>query len=118
MADKNYRRGREGERLASLELERRGFLTVARNVRSVSGEVDLIALDGETLVFIEVKNWPIYEIDNLEYSITREKQRRIIETAKYFLCSHREYNERPVRFDVVFLKPGLMRHLKAAFMES
>ncbi|MDR2768280.1 MAG: YraN family protein [Treponema sp.] len=111
-------RGREGEDRAAAEIEKRGLSLVARNVRSPWGEVDLVALDGETLVFIEVKNWPIYGIADLEYSITGEKQRRIIETAKYFLRTHREYSDRPIRFDVFFLQPGKpARHLESAFMD-
>lgn len=89
-----------------------------RNVRSRTGEVDLIALDGTTLVFIEVKNWPAGRQQDLEYGINGKKQRRIIETAKYFLSSHREYSDSPVRFDVVFLNSRTITHLESAFMET
>lgn len=49
--------GREGERIAARELERRGWQIVARNarVKGIRGELDVIALDGETLVVVEVK---------------------------------------------------------------
>jgi putative endonuclease len=118
-AKSSRKRGQEGEDLAAAEITKRGFSVIARNVRSPCGEIDLVALDGDTLAFIEVKSWPMYGIANLEYSITREKQRRIIETAKYFLYSHREYSKRPIRFDVVFLQPGKpVYHLESAFMES
>jgi putative endonuclease len=118
-AKSSRRRGKEGEDLAAVEIAKRGFLVIARNVRSPQGEIDLVALDRDTLAFIEVKSWPIYGIANLEYSISREKQRRIIETAKYFLFSHREYSDWPIRFDVIFLQPGRPAyHLESAFMES
>jgi putative endonuclease len=91
--------------------------------------VDLIARDGETLVFIEVKTWSSRGLADLEYGIGQEKQRRIIETAKYFLAVHREYNEMAIRFDVVFIgkappssvavplvNPAIC-HLASAFME-
>jgi putative endonuclease len=101
---------------------------LASNFRSSRGEVDLIARDGDTLVFVEVKTWASRGFADLEYGVDGEKQRRIIETAKYFLAAHREYNEMSVRFDVVFIEkvplpsaiprngPGI-RHLASAFGE-
>jgi putative endonuclease len=47
--------GRRGEELAAAHLRARGFRTLARNVRTSQGEIDLIAFDGSTLVFVEVK---------------------------------------------------------------
>jgi putative endonuclease len=109
--------GREGEKRAAELLEQRGMVIIARNVHSRRGEVDLVALDGQTIVFVEVKTWSAYGLDELEYGIDERKQRRIIETAKYFLSSHREYNGMTVRFDVVFIGPEIITHLASAFME-
>ena len=53
--DRRHALGRHGEQLAEAHLARLGFSTLARNVRSRAGEIDLIAFDGETLVFAEVK---------------------------------------------------------------
>jgi putative endonuclease len=116
--------GRDGESRAAAYLEAAGFKIVARNVRCPYGEVDLVALEEQTIVFIEVKSWSVYAIDNLAYSVNLKKQRRIIETAKYFLSVHREYNSMAVRFDVIFINPAAMAdsgktiHLRSAFMES
>ncbi|MDR2245288.1 MAG: YraN family protein [Treponema sp.] len=110
-------KGREGENRAVAELEAAGMRIIARNVRSPAGEVDLIAVDGDTLVFIEVKAWSVYGIENLSYGIDGKKQRRIIETAKYFLSVHREYNSMAVRFDVIFIGPEKVIHLESAFTE-
>jgi uncharacterized protein (TIGR00252 family) len=77
---------------------------IAKNVRSPWGEVDIVALDQDAVVFVEVKAWSAYGIENLQYGLNLKKQRRIIETAKYFLSEHREYNGKAVRFDVVFVK--------------
>jgi len=111
--------GMEGESFAALTLQNRGLRIIARNLRSQHGEIDLIALDGEFLVFIEVKTWPAKGLENLGYGITRKKQRRIIETAKYFLAMHEEYNYKSIRFDVVFLHPGKsIVHMVSAFTES
>jgi putative endonuclease len=110
-------RGREGEDRAAKALEERGLRIIQRNFRSRTGEIDLIALDGETIVFVEVKNWSVYGYDSLQYGVDPKKQRRIIETAKYFLSVHREYNCMAVRFDVVFIDSLSVTHLVSAFME-
>ena len=111
-------RGRKGEDLAAQALEEAGMQIIARNFRSSCGEVDIIALDGETLVFAEVKTWAAYGIESLQYSVNSRKQRRIIETAKYFLSVNRKYNGKAVRFDVIFAAKGTVTHLAGAFMES
>jgi putative endonuclease len=110
-------RGREGEERAAAALEAAGMRILAKNVRSRWGEVDIVALDGETLVFVEVKAWSTYGIEELQYGIDLKKQRRIIETAKYFLSINREYNGKAVRFDVVFVGKETVTHLASAFTE-
>jgi putative endonuclease len=109
--------GRIGEERAAAAMEKAGMRIIARNVRSRTGEIDLVALDGETLVFIEVKAWSAFGFEELSYGINKKKQRRIIETAKYFLSVHREYNGRARRFDVDFISPETVTHLASAFME-
>jgi putative endonuclease len=127
-------RGKAGEDRAAAFLEGKGMKIIARNVRargkilesdpspggggfSLGGEIDIIALDGENLVFIEVKNWSRYGIDALEQGIDKKKQRRIIETAKYFLSQNREYRYMAVRFDIIFITPQGLTHLVSAFTE-
>ena len=110
-------KGREGEEAAVNFLENKGMKIIFRNFRHRGGEVDIIALDDETLVFIEVKTWSSYSIDALEQAMNKEKQRRIIESAKYFLSSHREYRYMAVRFDVVFIAAQEITHLASAFTE-
>ncbi|MDR1108098.1 MAG: YraN family protein [Spirochaetaceae bacterium] len=109
--------GREGETRAAAALEQAGMSIIARNVRFQSGEIDLVALDGEVVVFVEVKSWTAYGFEDLRFSISGKKQRRIIETAKNFLSVHREYNCMALRFDVVFIGPETITHLAAAFTE-
>ncbi|MCL1812782.1 MAG: YraN family protein [Treponema sp.] len=111
--------GAEGESQAALALQEKGMQLIGRNIRYKTGEIDLVLLDREDLVFVEVKNWPANGLENLEYMITQKKQRRIIETAKYFLAVHRKYKYRSIRFDIVFLQPGEpVVHLVSAFTES
>jgi putative endonuclease len=111
------KKGKDGEEKAALFLEQKGFKILERNFRSKTGEVDLIALEGETLVFIEVKAWASYGIEALEQGLDKRKQRRIIETAKYFLSIYRKYRYMAVRFDVVFIAPQGITHLESAFVE-
>ena len=109
--------GKEGENKAVEALEAAGMTIIMRNFRSQRGEIDIIALDGEILVFIEVKAWSKLGIENLSYSLSPQKQRRIIETAKYFLLKYRQYNGRAIRFDVLFIGKEAITHLASAFME-
>jgi len=109
--------GKKGEDKAVEALKTAGMEIIARNFRSRQGEIDIIALDGEILVFAEVKAWSVYGIENLAYSVNSKKQNRIIETAKYFLSMNRQYNGRAIRFDVVFVGKEAVTHLASAFME-
>ena len=109
--------GRAGEEAAALALEKMGMRILERNFRSKKGEVDIIALEGETLVFVEVKTWSAYGIEALEQALNVKKQRRIIETSKYFLFLHREYRYMTIRYDVMLISPGGFTHLASAFTE-
>ena len=118
-------KGKTGEDIAAGFLEEKGMKIIKRNFRSRAGEIDIIAVDNDVLVFIEVKNWTKYNIDALEQAINRKKQNKIIETSKYFLCLHREYRYMAIRFDIIFIssleKPGDesagIRHLASVFTE-
>ncbi|MDR3356776.1 MAG: YraN family protein [Spirochaetaceae bacterium] len=111
-------KGKEGEDKAEAFLKSSGFRIIGRNIRYAAGEIDIIALDRDVLVFVEVKAWSAYPIENLEYGISKKKQRRIIETSKYFLENHREYSDMPIRFDVVFIQADAVTHIASAFMEN
>jgi putative endonuclease len=119
-------RGRKGEDMAVAALQASGMEIIARNFRSKFGEIDIIALDpcpqdgastGETIVFVEVKAWSAYGLEDLQYGVDSRKQRKIIETAKFFLSENRKYSKMAIRFDVVFVKDNSITHLASAFME-
>ena len=112
------RMGKKGEEQAVKALQAAGMQIIAKNYRYREGEVDIIALDGETLVFVEVKAWASYGLEDLQYSINAKKQSKIIKTAKYFLFENRQYSKMAYRFDVVFVKNNSITHLASAFMES
>jgi len=109
--------GKRGEEQAAAALESAGMEIIARNFRSKFGEIDLIALGGETIAFVEVKSWSFYGMENLQYSIDARKQRKIIKTAKFFLSENRKYNKMSIRFDVVFVNKNSVTHLASAFTE-
>jgi putative endonuclease len=96
--------GKYGEGQAVAALETAGMKIIDRNYRSKAGEIDIIALDGETIVFVEVKTWSAYGLEDLQYSVDIKKQNKIIKTAKYFLSENRKYSNMAIRFDVIFVK--------------
>jgi putative endonuclease len=112
---KTFGNGRAGEEAAACYLEKKGMRILQRNFRSRLGEVDIIALDGETIIFTEVKTWSAYGIEALEQSLDAKKQHKIIETSKYFLSLHREYKYMAIRFDVIFISPEGITHIASAF---
>jgi len=110
--------GKKGEGIAAKALEEAGMSVIARNFRWRRGEIDIIALDGETVVFAEVKTCTAFGMESLTHSVNARKQQRIIETAKYFLGANRQYDCKAIRFDVVFIGKKAVTHLASAFMET
>ena len=92
--------GKTGEDLACRELERRGYAIVARRYRRRGGEVDIIARDGPTLVFVEVKARGSRAYGDAAEAITPIKRRRIAALAVDYMMRHR-LTDCPCRFDVV-----------------
>jgi putative endonuclease len=110
--------GKKGEDKAVAALEKAGMRIVGRNVRSRRGEVDIVAFDDKTLVFVEVKAYKTFGVECLQYSIDGRKQGRIIETARDFLYKHPEFEDVAIRFDVVFVGNKDITHLASAFVEE
>ena len=96
------RRGEDAEELAAHFLARRGLAIVARNYRTRFGEVDIVARDGATLVFVEVRarSWGAY--GGAAGSVDHGKQRRIVAAARHYLSRLRA--EPPCRFDVLTIQ--------------
>jgi putative endonuclease len=92
--------GKSGEDLACRELEARGYAIVARRYRQRGGEIDIIARDGPTLVFVEVKTRDGHEFGDAAEAITGWKRRRLARTAIDYMMRH-HVPECPCRFDVV-----------------
>ena len=96
-----HARGAAGEEAAEEFLRMSGYRIVARNVRTKVGEIDLVALDGETLCFIEIKTRATAEYGRAIEAVGPQKQRRLAKAALLFLAKNR--SQRPCRFDVLGL---------------
>ncbi len=92
--------GKRGEALAARYLRRRGYKILARGDRLLPGELDLVALDGDTVVFIEVKTRRSADAGHPAEAVHAAKQRRLTRLAVTFLKRH-GLLERPARFDVI-----------------
>jgi len=95
--------GNWGEQLATKTLEQQGFDIVEMNYRFGRGEIDIIARDGDVLVFCEVKTRKNDEYGEPEYAITPRKQQQIKRIAEGYLYEH-EIKEQECRFDVVAIR--------------
>ena len=94
------RTGRLGEDAAARYLMRAGYQVVERNYRCRAGEIDLVARDGETLVFIEVRARTSTAFGTPEESVTARKQQKMIACALTYL-SERGRPDQDWRIDVV-----------------
>jgi putative endonuclease len=110
--------GRRGEAVAEAFLRTRNYTIVARNFRCRAGEIDLVALDGRVLVFVEVRSRRGDRLGTPLESVDRRKQAQVARVAQYF-CSARGWHDRDARFDVVGVRfdvdpPGI-DHVTGAF---
>jgi putative endonuclease len=95
--------GRRAEKLALDHLRDKGLEEIATNFRCRMGEIDLVMLDGDCLVFAEVRFRNQNRFTSAAGSVDPHKQRKIIRTAAAFLGRYPQYSSCAVRFDVVGL---------------
>ncbi|MBO5401018.1 MAG: YraN family protein [Spirochaetaceae bacterium] len=106
-------------------LVNKNYQILFRNWRTKFGEIDIIALDksnlnGDTLVFLEVKTLPSGNAETLEKELSVTKQKKIVKTSKCFLLEYRQYKYDYIRYDVVVVDmPGQepIWHIENAFSE-
>ena len=103
------------EKLAAEFLESKGYQILAMNFRRRQGEIDIIARDGEYIVFCEVKYRTGSGTGHPFEAVNYYKQRSIIGTAKYFLYKYHYPEDTPCRFDVIGFIDGRIEHQKDAF---
>jgi putative endonuclease len=121
MADDRANLGRRGEKLAMQFLKKLGYGIVTTNYRCTGGELDLIALDGDELVFVEVKTRRSEEAADVEEAVNPVKQRRMAFAAKHYLACKPAAQDRPCRFDILGIvceddRNTTVRHLPDAFV--
>ncbi len=111
--------GRRGEVIAARWLEAHGLRILARNVHLRHAELDLIALDGADLCFVEVRLRSSDRYGGAAASVDARKQRRMARAARAWLASNRAPPHRRLRFDVVAIdasaEPPRVDHLRDAF---
>jgi len=95
--------GAQSESLAARLLKQRGYTILETNYRTPLGEIDIIARDRDTLVFVEVKARRSLGFGGPKYAITPKKQRKISMVALYYLKTTRQ-SQAKARFDVVAIR--------------
>ncbi|MEY4565486.1 MAG: hypothetical protein RLY14_456 [Planctomycetota bacterium] len=119
--------GSQGEQLVLDYLLQKGWRLIDRNVRALGGEIDLVMLDQDTVVFVEVKTWGSKTDEDPAEAVDLYKQRTLTRAGLAFLRKKR-WLERPARFDVVSVRISergsvasgeergpTLRHFRSAF---
>jgi putative endonuclease len=112
--------GRRGEDLAAWHLWKLGYVIVARGHKGHIGEIDLVAVDGRTLVFVEVKTRTTQDAGHPADAVDADKQERLTRLALSYMKRH-DLLENAARFDVIAItwpaggRKPLVQHYKNAF---
>ena len=107
-----------GESLAAAHLKARGYDILERNYRAVRGEIDLIAQDGDFIVFVEVKTRRSLKFGLPQAAVTTQKQRQISKVASAYLQAKNLFDA-PCRFDVIAIHlSAQLKLLKLEQIES
>lgn len=109
--------GKKGEEIAEELLRSKGYKIIKRNFRFGKGEIDIIAKDGDCLVFVEVKSRKNLDFGEPEYSITKSKQRQLKKIAEaYFYING--IDEQLCRFDVITIVGENKNEMKINHIEN
>ncbi|CAN5761693.1 YraN family protein [soil metagenome] len=93
--------GEAGEHFARAFLERKGMLHVGSNWRCAAGEIDLVMVDGDMLVFVEVKTRRTNIAGTAEESVSEAKAARLLSAGEWYVSDHPEFEARTWRIDLV-----------------
>ena len=105
MSDSRRQLGAFGERVAKGHLERQGYKILETNFRCSVGEIDIVARDGDCLVFVEVRTRRGGEFGTPEESITLAKKAKLIEIAQYYIQEHQDSSSL-WRIDIMAIEIG------------
>lgn len=111
--------GNRGEDIAADYLSNKGFQIIERNYRYGHGEIDIVAKDGDVLVFVEVKTRKNLEFGPPELAVTKSKQRQVRKISEAYLVE-KNINDTDCRIDVVAILiqrniPPKINHIENAF---
>ncbi len=107
--------GDAAEDKALQHISSEGLRLITRNYCTKFGEIDLIAEDNDTLVFLEVRFRKNDHYGSALESVTTRKQKKITTTARYYLAENNIGESRPIRFDVVGITQNKIQWIKNAF---
>lgn len=107
--------GQEAEEQACVFLQIQGLKLLVRNYHCPLGEIDLIMLDQQEVIFIEVRKRSHRDYANPLESITPMKQKKIIKTALHYLQKQRWFDKVHCRFDVIGISHNQCEWIKDAF---
>lgn len=107
--------GKEQEQQARNYLIEQGLEPIVANYQCKMGEIDLILLDKDVYVFVEVRYRNRNDFGGGLASVDKYKQRKIVNTATYYLQQEKLYDKVPCRFDVVAIKDSTIEWIKDAF---
>lgn len=113
--------GQRGEQFACKYLRRRGYTIVATQDRSRLGEIDIVAVQDRTIVFVEVKTRAAEEKGSPDEAVNRDKQQRLTRAALAYMRRHDLLGNCPARFDVIAIvwpahqRTPEVRHFENAF---
>ncbi len=120
MSDSRKKLGMQGEKLAAKFLKRRGYKITQRNYKCKLGEIDIVAQQDKTVVFVEVKTRRTKEFGPPQYAITAAKKKQISKAALSYI-REKNFTEQSCRFDVIAItfspesrKPKI-EHIENAF---
>ncbi|MCS7077464.1 MAG: YraN family protein [Bacteroidia bacterium] len=118
MKKQHIEKGKLGEEIACQYLTEQGYDILFRNWKWEKAEIDIIAMEGEELVFVEVRLRTHAE-DSPELSISTKKQRLLCQAASFFAETYNERKYKTVRFDVIGIhiqhKSPCLSHYKDVF---
>lgn len=106
--------GRRAETLAALWLQMKGYRILDRRARTPQGEIDLVAMRGRILAFVEVKARA--ELDAAHIAVTPQLRARIEQAARTWCSRRRGMGQKTWRFDIIAMAPGRWpRHVRDAW---
>jgi putative endonuclease len=118
-SDPRHRFGQDSELLAERYLREKGYRILERNLRTSLGELDIVAEDGEVVVFVEVKGRTTEAFGGARLAVDQHKQHKLARVASQYLAQ-RHLSDKFCRFDVVLVQGGQspngrIEHLQNAF---